>query len=271
MAIFNNSSVFLTLLLFTLLLNNNIINVKSESFSFSFPRFKEINSRIELGGGATISGGALQLTKVDNLSNPLHNNAGLAAFFHEVQLYNPTTRSGFNFSTDFTFVVQRPSSSKLHGDGMTFFLASTGYNFPFVNSSGGFLGLFTSQTAFNQAGRNKIVFVEFDSFNNQWDPNPGSQSPHIGINLGSIRSDVTESWPSDVQPNGQIARATVGYDSDSLRLSASVSYPGSVTILMTEVDLTKVLPERVYVGFSAATGDLVETHQVLSWDFSSTT
>ncbi|KAI9124838.1 hypothetical protein K1719_004165 [Acacia pycnantha] len=271
MAIFNNSSVFLTLMLFTLLLNNNIITVRSKSFSFSFPRFNEINSRIELGGGAAILGGALLLTKVDHLSNPLKNNAGLAAFFHEVQLYNPNTRSGFSFSTDFTFIVQRPGSSKLHGDGMTFFLASTHYDLPSANSSGGFLGLFTPQTAFKSAGRNKIVFVEFDSFSNPWDPNPETQSPHIGINLGSIRSKDTVSWPSDVQPNGQIARATIRYDSDSLKLRATVSYPDSETFLESEVVLTEVLPERVFVGFSAATGELVEAHQVLSWDFSSIT
>ncbi|KAI9124781.1 hypothetical protein K1719_004108 [Acacia pycnantha] len=112
---------------------------------------------------------------------------------------------------------------------MTFFLVSTHYDFPFVNSCGGFLRLFTPQTAFNPAGRNKIVFVEFDSFSNQWDPNPESQSPHIGINLGSIRSKDTQSWPSDFCRRG------------------------------------------FWLASPPATGELVEAHQVLSWDFSSTT
>ncbi|XP_028802875.1 mannose/glucose-specific lectin-like [Neltuma alba] len=271
MAVFNSSA--LLTMLFTLLLNI-IINVQSESFSFTFPRFDQSTRNIAFAGDATISGGAIQLTKMDNLSNPLQHSVGLAAFFSEVRLYDRNNSGRFHFSTDFTFVVRRQVSSVLHGDGMTFFLGSTDFEFPRRNSTGGFLGLFTPQTAFSPPGTNKIVAVEFDSYANEWDPHPVSQSPHIGINLGSIRSKDTVSWPSDEEPIGQIARAMISYDSESLELRASVSYPAgntAATILTSEIDLTEVLPEKVVVGFSAATGDLVETHQVLSWDYSSTT
>jgi hypothetical protein len=35
------------------------------------------------------------------------------------------------------------------------------------------------------------------------------------------------------------------------------------------IDLTNFLPEKVQIGFSASTGNLVETHDILSWSFKS--
>jgi len=53
----------------------------------------------------------------------------------------------------------------LHGDGFTFYLASLDFEFP-DNSSGGFLGIFNHETAFNTS-LNQVVAVEFDSFANE--------------------------------------------------------------------------------------------------------
>ena len=41
------------------------------------------------------------------------------------------------------------------------------------------------------------------------------------------------------------------------------------TTLSYHIDLSKVLPEWVTIGFSAATGMNVERHTVLSWEFNS--
>ena len=161
----------------------------------------------------------------------------------------------------------------LHGDGFTFYLASLDFDFP-DNSSGGFFGLFNKKTAFNTS-LNQVVAVEFDSFANEWDPNfPQSDSPHIGIDINSIRSVATAPWPLDIQPQGSIGKARISYQSSSKILSVSVAYPNSpvnlnATVLSYPVNLGAVLPEWVLFGFTASTGDLVETHDILSWSFNS--
>jgi len=120
-----------------------------------------------------------------------------------------------------------------------------------------------------------VVAVEFDSFANEWDPNfPQSDSPHIGIDIGSINSSATAPWPLDFQPVGSIAKARISYQSSAKVLSVSVAYPNSSTtpnsaVLSYPVNLGTVLSEWVLVGFSGSTGDLVETHDILSWSFNS--
>ncbi|KAK7307282.1 hypothetical protein VNO77_40200 [Canavalia gladiata] len=264
----NPFSVFLTII-FGLLL---IRNVKSDSFSFNFPRF-EGGSRNLLLDGATAKGGALQLTEKDQYGNPIEHSVGLSAFFGAVHLFDKTTGKNADFSTEFSFVVNTKGAT-VHGDGFTFFLASVDFDFP-DNSSGGFLGLFNKETAFNTS-KNKVVAVEFDSFANNWDPNfPESDSPHIGIDINSIRSVATVPWPIDVQPQGEIAKASITYQSSSKLLSVSVTYPNSpvrlnTTVLSYPVNFGAVLlSEWALVGFTGATGDLVETHDILSWSFRS--
>ncbi|WVZ12435.1 hypothetical protein V8G54_016965 [Vigna mungo] len=175
-----------------------------------------------------------------------------------------------DFTTEFSFVVNT-KGAPLHGDGFTFYLASLDFEFP-DNSSGGFLGIFNHETAFNTS-LNHVVAVEFDSFVNEWDPNfPVSDSPHIGIDINSIRSAATAPWPLESQPHGSIGKARISYQSSSKILSVSVDYPNSpvnATVLSYPVNLGAVLPEWVRFGFTGTTGDLVETHDILSWSFNS--
>ncbi|XP_022631716.1 agglutinin-2-like [Vigna radiata var. radiata] len=116
---------------------------------------------------------------------------------------------------------------------------------------------------------NHVVAVEFDSFVNEWDPNfPVSDSPHIGIDINSIRSVATAPWPLESQPHGSVGKARISYQSSSKILSVSLDYPNSpvnATVLSYPVNLGTVLPEWVRFGFTGTTGDLVETHDILSW------
>lgn len=137
------------------------------------------------------------------------------------------------------------------------------------NSSGGFLGLFSADFALN-AYQNKTFVVEFDSFGNSWDP----VSAHIGIDINTIASATTAQWSSDNVLNGFTAFAIVNYEPVTKNLTMLVSYPGShvngtSSSLSFVIDLRTVLPEWVRVGFSGATGQLVEVHKILSWTFSS--
>ncbi|KAJ1380203.1 Legume lectin, alpha chain, conserved site [Sesbania bispinosa] len=232
----NPSSVFPMSFLFFLVL---ITSVKSDFFSFNFPSFPPRAKSILVDGNANTTGGILQLTKKDQF--------------------------------EFSFVVN-PKGSKPHGDGFTFYVASVDFDFPEENSEGGFLGLFTRKTAFNTS-KNSIVAVEFDSITNEWDPIAPKNSPHIGIDINTIRSAVTAPWPIDSQPEGAIGKARISYRGATKELSVSVTYSNSpvrVDVALSHpIDFSVVLSEWVIVGFTAATGEFAETHDILSWSFTS--
>ncbi|KAM0917520.1 hypothetical protein ACQ4PT_009443 [Festuca glaucescens] len=136
----------------------------------------------------------------------------------------------------------------------------------------GYLGLLNNRdnpanTYFPRTGG-----VEFDTFRNpEWDPNV--TDCHIGINVNSIRSTQYTELPGGIF-NG-IMSAEVRYDAKAATLSATLRFldpPGQGTYTVSaNADLRDDgLPQDAAVGFSAAIGDLIERHQILSWSFEST-
>ena len=237
-----------------------------EAVNFGFSSFDPNNPNIVLLGDASISGGVLRLTKTDPQGKPLQNSVGRAVHQTPVHIWDKNSGNLADFSAGFTFVVN-PGSSAFHGDGFAFFLAGNQLDIP-KNSTGGYLGLFSPDTALDPT-KNQILAIEFDSFTNEWDPNAPTQSPHIGYDVGSIKSVATATWPSDSVPGKSIVSASINYNSEAKRLSLFMTYPGTGknATLSSIVDLRTVLPEYVRVGFSAATGDVVETHDILSFGF----
>ncbi|CAL5188540.1 unnamed protein product [Lathyrus oleraceus] len=260
-------TIFSLFLLTILLL---ITNVKSDSFSFTFPKFDPDTNSILLDGDANTRDGVLQLTKKDQLGKPSPHSVGISLFFGAIHLSDKNSGKVAEFTTEFSFVVN-PKGSQLHGDGFTFFLASLDFEFPDNSTDGGFLGLFDKETAFNNS-KNSIVAVEFDSFRNEWDP-PLGNSAHIGIDINTIESSIAAPWPINSQPEGSIGKARISYDTATQELRAAVSYPNSPVevgvVISYPVDFAAVLSEWVLVGFSGATGQLAETHDILSWSFTS--
>lgn len=237
-----------------------------ETISFGFSFFEEDDITIALLGNASISGGVLRLTNTDQLGKPVPHSVGRAVHVTPIHLWDKNNGNLADFSSGFSFVVN-PNGSTLHADGFAFFLAPADLHLP-RNSSGAYLGLFNPETALDPS-KNQIVAIEFDSYTNDWDPNSPSQSPHIGIDVDSIKSVATVAWPSELEPDNAVAHASINYNSESKHLSVFVAYPGDNrnATVSTIVDLRTVLPEWIRVGFSAATGDLVETHDVLNWVF----
>ncbi|KAI9111698.1 hypothetical protein K1719_017388 [Acacia pycnantha] len=260
---FSKSSVFFFFFFFL------ITNVRSE-FSFNFPTFDPANVRnLGLIHDAVISDNVLQLTKKDQHGNPLQLSVGQSVFMKPFHLYDKVRGKVADFTTVFSFVVN-PQGRSQHGDGMTFFLKSTDLNLPNADESdGGNLGIFNRKTSDTQ-----IVAVEFDTFANEWDPTSFA-SAHLGIDVNSVVSQVTVGWPTEFVPDGTVAHAFISYDSKTQELSVSVKYPkangasNGDASLKHIIDLRDFLPERVLIGFSAATGDSVETHDIVSWSFTS--
>lgn len=267
MPLYNTKPVFLILIPFLMMHHNS----KS---SFEFPNFSGAyrNDIIIYQGDAFASSkGTTRLTKTKNDTNMPHSS-GRASYALPVRLWDTTSNMLASFTTTFSFVVTTTKEPVLGniGDGITFFIAPYHSDIP-ESSDGGYLGLFSPDTALT-ASRNKIVAVEFDTFPNKWDP----PFAHVGIDVNSIGSLTMVRWGNEnIDSDLTTVFATVTYEPFAHNLSVVVvSYPeskgkGTTISLSHVVDLRTVLPEWVSVGFSGATGRLVEEHQILSWAFSS--
>ncbi|KAK2656645.1 hypothetical protein Ddye_009697 [Dipteronia dyeriana] len=236
----------------------------ANSVSFNFTSFGSNNiAGINFSGDAFASADVLQLTK-NQINDSLANSTGWATYDQPVPIWDSKTGKLTDFITHFSFIIRAADPNKF-GHGMSFFLAPYDYEMP-LNSSGGLLALFSNP---GNSTANQIVAVEFDSFNNTWDPDDN----HVGINVNSIVSVANVTWKSSIK-NGSTANAWVSYNSTTQNLSVFLTYAdnpvfGGNSSLSYNVDLSKVLPEQVRIGFSASTGDWVEVHNIRSWSFNS--
>ncbi|XP_017970347.1 PREDICTED: L-type lectin-domain containing receptor kinase IX.1 [Theobroma cacao] len=99
---------------------------------------------------------------------------------------------------------------------------------------------------------------------------PSKQS----LNINSIRSAANITFNTSIK-NGSKAHAWISYDSRTTNLSVFLTYLKNPIFsgnssLSYKVNLSKVLPEWVTVGFSSATGYRTEIHNIASWEFNST-
>jgi hypothetical protein len=89
----------------------------------------------------------------------------------------------------------------------------------------------------------------------------------------SISSAIYNPWNASLH-SGDTVDVSIVYNATTKNLSVSWSYQRTSssrenTSLSYIIDLSKVLPQWVTIGFSAATGLYVERHTLLSWEFSS--
>eukprot|EP00257_Ricinus_communis_P008974 XP_002527230.2 L-type lectin-domain containing receptor kinase IX.1 [Ricinus communis] len=252
--IINNNLTFVIFLL--------LFSPPANSVNFTIPRFNNEASNIQYQGDAAPSVGAVEL--ISQLAYLCR--VGWVTYGESVPLWDSTTGKLSDFSTHFSFIIDTQGRST-YGHGIVFFLAPVGFQIP-PNSAGGFLGLFNTSTS--DSSKNQIVTVEFDSFSNEeWDPPVG----HVGINNNSIASAVYTPWNASFH-SGDIADAWITYNSITKNLSVFWTYketsnPGENSSLSYIIDLMKVLPEQVTIGFSAATGQNGARHSLQSWEFSS--
>lgn len=218
------------------------------SISFQIPRFDPTATNTVYEGDAEPAVGVIELTnKVNYVCR-----VGRATHAERVPLWNSRTGKITDFTTHFSFIIDKQDKGAPYSGGIAFFLAPFGCQIP-PNSDGGFLGLFNTTTS-DVAG-NQIVLVEFDSYvNPEWDP----PYPHVGINNNSIASAVNTPWNVTLHDADTID-VWIVYNATTTNLSVHWSYqttPASAeetTSLSYQIDLTKILPEWVTVGFSAGT------------------
>ncbi|XP_057998204.1 L-type lectin-domain containing receptor kinase IX.1-like [Hevea brasiliensis] len=238
----------------------------SYAISFDYPNFSN-SQNLNLTGDAVHIDGIISLTRNRADSN-LIDSVGRAVYSQEMHLWDGSTGKFADFLTHFSFNISTLTRQN-GGDGLAFFLAPNGSQVP-DDAWGGCLALISNCSSFNTTGK-AIVAVEFDTYKNDYDPNDN----HVGINVNSIKSVANITWSRSIK-NGSEANAWITYNSQTRNLSLFLTYDdnpvfnGKDSSLSYEIDLSKVLPEWVTVGFSSSTGASTEIHNILSWEFNST-
>lgn len=255
------------LLFFCLALSLHVpYHVYSLSFSYNF--FNPDDFRPE--DDAQVIDGRIEL-----LGDEFAGRArGRAWHKQPVQLWDGTTGEAASFTANFSFSIQSlPGKGAAGaGHGMTFFLAPYTPDLP-QESYDGCLGLFDESEAlnysrFNASGDSRFVAMEFDIHKDIWDPS----SQHIGIDINNVDShgDYTV-LPDGSLVDAGVVFATVVYDNRTRSLDVTLMVGSATYTSVATVDLRSLLPEKVAVGFSAATGDeYAANHTVLSFSFLST-
>lgn len=224
------------------------------ALSFKYANFAD-SSWLIFNGTAAIQNGALSLT-----SNPNNNTAaGRAVYFEQLHLYDPIKGNSTDFTSKFSFKISTVTSAGQ--DGLAFFLAPNGSLLP-DDASGGCLALFRKCDNFT-IPRKELVAVEFDTFKNTWD----ESDEHVGININSIKSETTRNLSRSMK-NGTRVDAIIRYNSKANDLSVYWSFPDDPFVSLSyHINLTTVLPEWVSIGFAAGSAYYFETHEILSWEF----
>ncbi|GFZ13263.1 concanavalin A-like lectin protein kinase family protein [Actinidia rufa] len=202
-------------------------------------------SGLHLDGIAEIHpNGLLQLT------NTSKQEVGHA--FYPVRL-NTSSRN-LSFSTYFVFAMV-PKLPNLGGHGLAFTI-SPAMNFAQALPTS-YLGILNSSN--NGKDSNHLLAVEFDTAKspefNDIDDN------HVGIDVNSLTSNASAPVTSG-------STTMKGENLLNVRVAPIRSPKPELSLLSTRIDLSPILLDSMYVGFSAATGGVTSSHYILGWSFS---
>ncbi|KAK4596715.1 hypothetical protein RGQ29_014663 [Quercus rubra] len=234
------------------------------SIFFNFPKFSDEN--ITLVPEAYINAdGGIELSR-NKARDSSGGSVGCALYKERVLLWDNSTgrQTVTDFTTHFSFFI-KPFNDTMPGDGLAFFIAPFNSTIPIDKTAGGNLGLFSGETTVTDS-QNQTLAVEFDTYQNPWDPSDN----HVGIDVNSIVSKTSVTYSI----KNRTVYAWVSYNSTTQNLSVFLSYADNPVLsdpsLSLPVNFTKILPQRVSVGFCATTAYASETHTLLHWSFNST-
>ncbi|KAG6643250.1 hypothetical protein I3843_09G192700 [Carya illinoinensis] len=245
------------------------IPVSSQPTELFFRGFKDVGTdNLTLDGNAEIlKSGILQLT------NHTAQVMGHAFYNSPFRFKNSSSGKVLSFSTSFAFAIV-PEYAKLGGHGLAFTIA-TSKNLNAVGRQ--YLGLLNASNIGNFS--NHLFAVEFDTVQDAEffrDINDN----HVGVDINSLESNASaaaayftsDSTKQDLNlKSGSAILAWIDYNSAENVLNVSVSpfsSKPSKPLLSLKVDLSQILQEFMFVGFSASTGlQLASSHSILGWSF----
>ncbi|KAJ6895511.1 hypothetical protein NC651_021884 [Populus alba x Populus x berolinensis] len=193
-------------------------------------------------------------------------------FQFNTSLFN-NSRS-LSFSTQFAFAIV-PELPTLGGHGMAFTIS------PSVNFTGDlaaqYFGILNSTS--NGLPSNHLLAVELDALQSL--DLKDINDNHVGIDVNSLIS--IESAPvtyfSDEEKenksltliSGHVMHVWIDYDEAEKLLNVTVApvtrTKPTLPLLSTPLDLSSVMLDSMYVGFSSSTGAVASSHYILGWSF----
>ncbi|GMI92174.1 P2-type purinergic receptor 2, L-type lectin receptor kinase I.5 [Hibiscus trionum] len=230
-----------------------------------------LHANLQLDGGAKIhSNGLLQLTNSSRLLKA-------HAFYPSPINFNTFSSSArsLSFSTNFVINIV-PESEQASGHGVAFVISQSS---DFSQASAiQYLGLVNLSTNGNPS--NQFFAVEFDTIlsidMDDIDDN------HVGIDLNGVKSNrqVTAEYFSNEEnknlslslKSGHSIQVWIVYDGQQELLNVTLA-PENIPkpnrpLLSTSIELSDILMDNMYVGFSAATGSIEScSHYILGWSF----
>ncbi|XP_010545833.1 PREDICTED: lectin-like protein At1g53080 [Tarenaya hassleriana] len=253
----------------------------SFAVKFNFKRFDGTDllflGDAELGASpnGTSRSGSLSMTR----DEPFSHGRGLYINPIPFKPSNSSSSSAsFPFETSFTFSIKPQKTNPIPGHGLAFIIVPEATHD--VAGPAGFLG-FLNRT--NNGNPNNHAFaVEFDVVQ---DKSLGDiNGNHVGVDVNSVVSVVSHKagyWVRSKREwsfqevnlsNGERYTAWIEYAKQRLTVTISpenVKKPKK-PLIDTNIDLSKVFLDRMYVGFSGAMGRGIERHEIWSWSFKNT-
>ncbi|KEH41557.1 putative protein kinase RLK-Pelle-L-LEC family [Medicago truncatula] len=251
------------------MLFNLVTLVASEDNSFIYNGFQ--SSHLYLDGIAELtSNGLLRLT------SDTDHEIGHAFYPNPIVFENTSGESVFSFSTTFVFAI-RPQYPTLGGHGIVFVISPTK---ELPNSlPTQYLGLFNNSNNGNSSNHvfgvelDTVQDFEFDDINNN----------HVGIDINDLKSanstsagyyDDNDGFNDLSLFSGYPMHVWIEYDGEKKKINVTLA-PISVgfnkkparPLLSLTKDLSPVLNNSMYVGFSSSTGLLAASHYILGWSF----
>ncbi|KAH9701389.1 hypothetical protein KPL71_024979 [Citrus sinensis] len=231
---------------------------------FIYHGFNE--SKLHLEGFAKIQpNGLLQMSNGSQLTKG-------HAFYPQPLNFNTSSPQSLSFSTNFVFAMVPVNTG---GHGMAF-LFSPSLDFSQALAYA-YLGLLNSTN--NGQSTNHIIAVELDTVESvEFNDLNGT---HVGIDVNSLISydsapaayfsDEGSYISLDLQ-SGNPMQIWIDYNGEETLLNVTlapirVSKPNR-PLLSTPLDLSQILLDTMFVGFSASTGILESNQYILGWSFS---
>uniref|UniRef100_A0ACD5V2G0 Uncharacterized protein n=1 Tax=Avena sativa TaxID=4498 RepID=A0ACD5V2G0_AVESA len=259
------------LLLFLLSLAGALVSSADDGHQFAYQGFAAAN--LTLDGLATVMPDGLLVLTNFTLQTKAHAFNPTPLRFLDRTAPNSTAAAARSFSTSFVFAIVSRYDG-LSDQGLAFALA------PSTNLStaipGQYLGLLN---ATNGTASDHIFAVELDTILNP--EFSDIDSNHVGIDVNSLISRKAKpagyygddgAFRNLTLNSQQPMQVWVDYDGQARQLNvtlAPVQEPKPTIPLISEaIDLSTVLTDPMYAGFSSSSG-VVPTHQyVLGWSFS---